>query len=61
MTFMVFTPITSPSCRDRAHYSLAQTHSRKWGYLNKSSREYWGVGETWLDSGRQPTGNCSEI
>lgn len=39
MTFMVFTPITSPSCRDRAHYSLAQTNSRRWGYLNKSSRE----------------------
>ena len=60
MTFMVFTPITSPSCWDRAHYSLAQTNSRRWGYLSKSSRECWGVGEIWLDSRRQPTRNCSE-
>lgn len=52
VTFMVFTPITSPSCRDTANYSLAQTPIRRWGYLNKSSREYWEAGETWLDFGR---------
>lgn len=45
MTFMVFTPITSPSCSDRAHYSLTQTGSRRWGDLNKNSGEYREVGE----------------
>lgn len=42
MTFMVFTPITSPSCWDTAHYSLAQTNNRRWGYLSKSGRGVWG-------------------
>lgn len=55
MTFMVFTPITSPSCRDRAHYSLAQTYSRRWGYVSKTSTECWGE-----LIGFWETRNCSE-
>lgn len=39
VTFMVFTPITSPSCRDTAPCPLAHTDGRGWGHLNKSSKD----------------------
>lgn len=52
VTFMVFTPITSPSCWDTAHYSLAQTNNRRWGYLNKSGREFWGR-SSWIPGDSQ--------